>query len=114
VICGALFVGHVVGQKRPASPPEELPLDDPLLDPELEPLEDPELLPLEEPELLLDPELLPLPELAPPSVDGDVVLLETHAKVMAPIATNEPIFTAVCMVLFLSSKTGAGRLRGAD
>jgi hypothetical protein len=116
-ICVAPFVGHVVGQKTPASPPEELPLDEPLLDPELLPLEDPELLPLLDPELppledpellpLLDPELLPLPELVPPSVEGGVVLLETHANVMAANATNEPIFTALCIFLFFRKRTRA-------
>jgi hypothetical protein len=101
----APFEGHVVGQKSPASPPEEPPLLlPPLEEPELlplpPPLEELELLPLLPP--LEEPELLPLEAPPPPSSEGGVLVLDTHAKVIAPSATNEPSFRPLGIFLFLS------------
>jgi hypothetical protein len=85
---------------------------DPLLDPELLLLLDPELLPdpellVDDPELLLDPELLPLPLLevsSPPSDPPELLLLQPpvhSAKLPAPRtpATTKERLTTVFMAL---------------
>ncbi len=82
MIAGAEFAGSAGQVKLPLLLPDDEPLDDPLLDPELLPLDEPELLPLEE-DPLLDPELVPLDEppllLPPSSFDGEPLVEDVHA-----------------------------------